>query len=234
MFNLLGCGRICLDAALTRQRQRPRFASAAIVAACEQAWAAIRAHHREIPPAVIVVAGSTTGNPKSHGLVLGHFAALRWQHHQQRMSEVLISGEGLNRPATDVLATLLHEATHALAFTRGIKDTSRQGRWHNQRFAALAAELGLQVTKDPKLGWSPTTLHPDTKTGYREVLANLTAALTAYRHPEPDTTTTAGGTTTSSTIACLCDCGRRIRIAASVFDQGSITCGVCDSDFAPA
>ncbi|MFD1534873.1 hypothetical protein [Pseudonocardia aurantiaca] len=34
-----------------------------------------------------------------------------------------------------------HEkAAHALAHVRGIKDTSRQGRWHNARFKALAEE----------------------------------------------------------------------------------------------
>ena len=38
-----------------------------------------------------------------------------------------------------VLQVLLHEAAHALAFARGIKDTSRSGnRYHNRRFANLA------------------------------------------------------------------------------------------------
>jgi hypothetical protein len=210
--------------------------SSAIVAALEQAWAAIRHRHPQIPPAVIVVAGSSTGNPgRSHGLVLGHFAALRWQHHHQRLSEVLISGEGLNRPATDVLATLLHEATHALAFTRGIKDTSRQGRWHNHRFATLATQLGLAVSKHPQLGWSSTALRPETAHAYTPVLANLTTALTAYRHREPTQTISGGnhGSSKPSTVAAACDCPRRIRVASSVLAQGPIICGVCDNEFAP-
>lgn len=45
---------------------------------------------------------------------------------------------------------------HALAHVRGIKDTSRQGRWHNTKFKALAEELGIEVSKDPRIGWSPT------------------------------------------------------------------------------
>jgi len=45
----------------------------------------------------------------------------------------------------DVLGTLLHEAAHGMAATRQIKDTSRQGRYHNRRFAELAAELGITV-----------------------------------------------------------------------------------------
>src|SRR5690349_12971067 len=87
------------------------------------------------------------------GLLWGQFASLRWQHGGDRLPEVLVSGEGLNRSAVEVLTTLLHEATHALAYVREVKDTSRQGRWHNQRFATLAGELGLVAAKDDKLGW---------------------------------------------------------------------------------
>ena len=64
-----------------------------------------------------------------------------------RLPEVFVGGEGLARGPADVLGTLLHEAAHALAHVRGIKDTSRQGRWHNARFKALAEELGTEVTK---------------------------------------------------------------------------------------
>ncbi len=31
--------------------------------------------------------------------------------------------------------------------------------------------------------------------------------------------------------ACVCDCGRRIRVAPAVLEAGPITCGVCGSDF---
>ena len=55
----------------------------------------------------------------------------------------------------------LHEAAHTLATQRGIKDTSAAGnRYHNKRFAALAAELGLRSpdTPDKITGWSSCTL----------------------------------------------------------------------------
>jgi hypothetical protein len=67
-----------------------------------------------------------------------------------RLPEVFVGGEGLARGPAHVLATLLHEAAHALAHVRGIKDTPRQGRWHNARFKALAQEVGIEVSKDPK------------------------------------------------------------------------------------
>ena len=60
----------------------------------------------------------------------------------------MISGEGLRRTPDEVLGTLLHEAAHALAHARGIKDTSRQGRYHNKHFKTCAEQLGLAVEHD--------------------------------------------------------------------------------------
>jgi hypothetical protein len=83
------------------------------------------------------------------GLKLEHFAAMRWADPD--------GGEGLARGPADTLGTLLHEAARALAHVREIKDTSPEGRWHDARFKALAEELGIEVTKDSRIGWSPTT-----------------------------------------------------------------------------
>ena len=56
---------------------------------------------------------------------------------------------------------MLHEAAHALAARRGIKDTSAAGnRYHNKRVVALGAELGLRGpdVPDKVTGWSQCTL----------------------------------------------------------------------------
>ncbi|MGH3613482.1 MAG: hypothetical protein ACRDRK_12995, partial [Pseudonocardia sp.] len=146
-----------------------------------------------------------------------------------RLPEVFIGGEGLVRGAADVLGTLLHEATHALAHVRDIKDTSRQGRWHNARFKALAEELGIAVTKDPRIGWSPTTIPASTRDIYAEVIAELARVLRLHRSVE-----ISGGKAKKPTPPpCACGCGRRIRVAPSVLDAGPITCGVCGQDFTP-
>ena len=69
------------------------------------------------------------------------------------------------------MEVMLHEAAHALAIRRGIKDTSAAGnRYHNKRFVALAAELGLRgpdmperdrlVAAAPSPARPPTTLMP--------------------------------------------------------------------------
>jgi hypothetical protein len=53
-----------------------------------------------------------------------------------------VGGEGLARGPAHVLGTLLHEAAHALARVRGIKDTSRQGRWRIGRDRAVVWGIG--------------------------------------------------------------------------------------------
>src|SRR5690606_26327182 len=119
---------------------------------------------------------------------------------------------------------------HALADVRGIKDTSRQGRWHNKQFAQLANELGLDAAKDDKIGWSVTTLQPGTDDAYTTPLRGLQKALTAWRHP--DTNTGAASRASSNNgLTCQCGCDRRIRISQTAFEVGPITCGICGENF---
>jgi len=203
--------------------------SAPMVAALERAWAAIRDRHAELPAVVLVLGAGSTGSPNSR-LKLGHFAAMRWHHGTDRLPEVFIGGEGLARGPVGVLGTLLHEAAHALADVRQVKDTSRQGRWHNARFKALAEEVGIEVTKDPRIGWSPTHVPEHTRAAYTDTLRDLDAALGLHRARE-----TPGDPTgkTKTPPPCVCECGRRIRVAPSVLDAGPITCGVCGTPFQP-
>jgi hypothetical protein len=141
-----------------------RAAASRLVAALEHAWTAIRRHHPDVPQVVIVVASGS--DPRSRRLNLGHFAAGRWQLTDQPSdrAEVLVSGEGLQRGPIDVLGTLLHEAAHGLAYARKIGDTSRQGRYHNRRYATLAQELGLDVGHVQPIGWSATSVPDPTAT----------------------------------------------------------------------
>ena len=141
----------------------------------------------------------------------------------------MISGEGLRRTASDVLGTLLHEAAHALAHARGIKDTSRQGRYHNKHFKTLAEELGLITGHDPRIGWSASTITDVTRIAYARQLADLTQAMTLWRHSETATGPTARRS--SNFIAAICPCGRSIRVAASTLAEAPITCQACGGDF---
>jgi hypothetical protein len=207
------------------------FSTAALVAALETAWAAIRRQHPEVPAAVIVVGD---GSPKkaNQRLTYGHFAVQRWQSGDDALPEVMVSGEGLSRDAVEVFTTLLHEATHGLAAARGVQDTSRQGRWHNKHFAKLAAELGMSTTKDDKLGFSPCTLSDLARHRYAPVIATLSNALGAFRHRDE---LGEGKTRTNNNngVSCECECPRKLRVSVAVFEVGGIFCPVCDAWFLP-
>lgn len=200
-----------------------------LIAALEGCWNAIRTRHPEIPAAVIVL-GSGTASTGPEVTMLGHFAALRWQHADTKLPEVFVSGEGLQRPVGDILVTLLHEAAHALADARGIKDTSRQGRWHNKKFAELGTQLGLVITQHPKFGWSDSQLANGTADTYTAELNALADALSVYRHPEPINSTERANS--NNGLSCECGCGRKIRVSRKVYEAGPITCGVCNTPFA--
>jgi hypothetical protein len=210
-----------------------RAAASRLVAALEHAWSAIRTHHPEVPPVVIVVASGS--DPRSRRLNLGHFAAGRWQltspDAPTDRPEVLVSGEGLQRGPIDVLGTLLHEAAHGLAHARKVSDTSRQGRYHNRPYATLARELGLDVAHLQPIGWSATSVPEPTAARYAEVLAELTGALVLWRRAEQAAPTDPGRS--RNPLACTCACGRRIRVARSVLEQAPIVCAGCAQPFQP-
>lgn len=202
-----------------------------LVTAIEATWTAIRDRHPDVPPVVVTLGSGTLG--ERGNMRLGHFAAGRWQVGEDAHAELFVGGEGLQRGAADVLATLLHEAAHGIASTRDIQDTSRQGRYHNRRFKTLAEEVGLTVTDDPKIGYSPSELTTTAADTYAAQLDQLGAALTAYRHPEP---TSGRGKNKSSGngIVALCACPdpRRVRVRSrEMFELGPITCGLCGEPF---
>jgi curved DNA-binding protein CbpA len=206
-------------------------AASPILKVLEDIWLEIRRRHPEIPRVVIIIASGTDGKQAR----LGHHAPGRWTVAGEQRAEIMISGEGLRRGAQAVLATLLHEATHALSAARGIQDTSRQGRYHNRKFKTQAEELGISVEHDAKTGWSLTTLPGRTAARYAAQIAALEAAITLWRHDEHHTTSGTNGTArrNSNLIAAICPCGRSIRVAAATLAAAPITCEACTGSFEP-
>ena len=149
---------------------------------------------------IIIASGTDSKHPR-----WGHHAPDRWNVAGEQYTEIMISGEGLRRSPRDVLATLLHEAAHALAHARGLKNTSRQGRYHNKHFKTCAEEVGLTVEHDDRTGWSATTITPATELAYAHQLQALAEAMTIWRHGE----TTAGpkARRNHNLIAAICPCG---------------------------
>jgi hypothetical protein len=136
---------------------------------------------------------------------------------------------------------LLHEAVHGIAAARGVRDTSRAGRYHNRRFLAIAEELGL-VHRDephPSSGFSLVAPSPETRRGYRPTVERLQRALKAYsaatetdtgrsfRGPAARHGSSGGGVR----VKAVCDCGRNVRVVPSVLAQAPIMCGACGKQF---
>lgn len=77
--------------------------------------------------------------------------------------EINICAEHLARPFEQVAETLLHEMVHLYNLQIGVQDTSRNGTYHNKKFKEAAEQHGLDVGKDPKYGWTITTLDEDAR-----------------------------------------------------------------------
>lgn len=202
--------------------------TAPLVAAIEAAWSAIQATHEDVPEVVVTIGSGSSAK----GLKLGHFAADRWVRGEDAVHELFVGGEGLARGGADVMGTLIHEAAHAAARARGIKDTSRQGRYHNQKFKTIAETFGLTVEHDASIGWSVTTLWTGAATHYAETIRNLDAAITAHRRAELHGAE-GGRKSNNNGAAAVCGCGRKIRASLAVLDAGPIVCGLCGEEFTP-
>lgn len=202
-----------------------------VVAACEQAYRAIRRKHPELPDAVFIIG---TGQAKK-GLRLGHFHADRWAgQDDDRIHEIFVAGEGLKRPAVEVFNTIMHEAVHALAAARQIKETSRGGRYHNKRFVALATEVGLAWPEgqqpDKTIGYSGVVLTEATldRFEYRRAIQAIDKAKTAYLTLLP---VIEKDKSNRNNVKLECPCGRIVRASAQVASEAPIICGECMDPF---
>ena len=199
-------------------------------------WRAVQAQHGEVPEVVFTLGSGTVGRRRT--VKHGHFASRRWakrggeQQAEGSVHEVDIGGEGLVRGAEEVLGTVLHEAAHALAEVRGERDTNDGGRYHNQKFAALAREVGLDVANSGKTaGWNATSVPAATAQLYATQLDALDQALTVYRVPEP--VRPAGSAPAGRLLKAQCGCAKPINIwgARSTFESEVVTCSRCEEPF---
>ena len=176
--------------------------ASALVAACEQAWTAIQTHHPDLPDAVMVLG---TGVERGRLVKLGHWWGGRWVADGQTRGEVLLAGEALHLPPGEVFEILLHEAAHGLNAARGIKDTSRGGRYHNQRFKAAAEEVLLQVRALPPTDWparcSPRTPPTGTTTRSSGWVTPCASPVVSTPPSEPASTRTTARPSTANSAA---------------------------------
>jgi hypothetical protein len=191
----------------------------------------------------------------------GWFAEGAWRFGDRQVHEVFLNadrrpGHPAATPAEDVLVTLLHEACHVWAQLNSVKDTSRDGRYHNRRFAEIALVIGLAVEKHPVIGHHTPGLSSWARADYADLLDKLERGLVLAREPKltesvgslPDTDGDAGdddvsGTSGTATppmkyvfASCQCQDARQhlitIRVAKGSWRPGTICCSACQAPFA--
>lgn len=215
-----------------------------LVVACEAAWRTIQSHHPELPEVVMLLG---TGVERGRLVKLGHWWSGRWIADGNVRGEVLLAGEALHLKPDAVFEVLLHEAAHGINAARGVQDTSRGGRYHNARFKSTAIEVGLTVAQMDPYGFAQTELGDLATQRYADDITKLAAAMriarripgSALSEAEVDGQTGTEGTPGAGggesqrekVRPAECGCGRRMRMAPSVFAQGPVTCGNCGAEF---
>lgn len=209
-----------------------------LIAALTELWNAIRERHSAVPSVVLLPAPSLTRKMN----VLGHFAPLRWKARRakdnERLHEVVVVAEHLDRGSVDILETLLHEAAHAMNFARSVKDCSKS-QYHNERFKEAAEELGLEVARIPNYGWAQTSLARGTASRYHGGLSELRAVLIHRHRPiVPTGTTTGDGAAPdgedgprSRHLKATCSCPYVIRASKMTLENTTIRCESCGKPF---
>ncbi|MFJ9845875.1 hypothetical protein ACIRYZ_36620 [Kitasatospora sp. NPDC101155] len=158
-----------------------------IIRALEEAWDAIRHNHPGIPGVVIVTGHGR--QPGESAVTWGHHWPGRWTAVDGTAvrPELFAGGELLALGGRRILQTLLHEAAHALATVRGVKDTSTSGRYHNKEFAKLATELGLKPPARPdeqRRGYNDCLITDQTASRYVQSISTLDA-MVGHRIEDP-------------------------------------------------
>lgn len=243
---------------MTTETQTENHTGSSVVALLEKVWARIRADHPELPEVVI-----TTGS--GEGTKWGHFRAESWKVRAEegaavsdagpgRRHELFLASEALAKGANQVLQTMLHEAAHTISKVRDVKDTSRQGRWHNAAFRKAAEEMGLEHKAgqaDKGHGFAFVTVTEATKVKYADLLAELereirlTGLLPFWLGGAQDEDERGGeritgkpkaeddGKVKSGNLKAVCECEEPliIRLSQKVLDTRQVVCSVCDVPF---
>lgn len=197
-----------------------------LVKALEDAWIELQSRYPEIPDVVVVLG---TGQVNGKLEAWGSWTTNEWSVNGKLTGEFMLAGEAASKGAEFVLETLIHEAAHALNAARGIKDTSRQGRYHNQHYADAAIELDLSVEKDATYGWLNTAYIVQERD--RKILRSIEEALKLelpYTESKVE-----DNKPVASTLVVQCACPRKFRAKEEMLEEGAILCSVCGEEFLP-
>lgn len=205
-----------------------------IIDAVDKVITKAREVHSDIPEKIVVVLES--GKRKS-SMVHGHFAKLSWigmeAVDRPEYHEIKLGTESLARGPIPTLGTILHELSHAIAFERGVKDTSNKGRYHNGKFREIGLDLGIHLEKVGTIGWSQTIVPDGTVETYREQVDLLESSITTYRKGFAQAVDPKGTSVVKSRPKMVCGCNEPLAVTTKWFnDIGQYAlCQNCSENF---
>lgn len=122
-----------------------------------------RFYNNELPEVMIVIFETAKQN------AYGWFTPSKvWKDVDgtTEMHEIAMSAEYMNRDWIQVMQTLHHEMIHLYCHINNIKDTSRNGRYHNGKFKEQCEKHGFEykiTSPDKSIGWSRAELTEETQ-----------------------------------------------------------------------
>ena len=135
--------------------------------------------------------------------------------------EITIVAESLKRPTEEIVETLLHEMVHLWCSLEGIKDTSNNYVYHNNKYKTEAEAHGLEVKKGKTYGWAYAKLTEKTK-GLIQSFQIDESAFQYYREPIL-LPASSGKKVVYNKYECP-SCGLKI----STYKTVNLKCGDCD------
>lgn len=201
----------------------------------EQSWTAMRHIITGLPPAVLLVMDADGRRRK-----FGHFAPSTWRvRGEEQAHEVSLSPRLFAQP-TDLLATMVHEAVHALLYATTTSSVHvagvsvRDRYYHRREFRDECRRLGLECQYlNGRYGWT-LTKWPESGVPeqYQPVLRLL------ERMPPGSVTRVAQRVEGRSSpesgnvrLQCRCQPERTIHVARRQAALGGFVCDFCRSEF---
>jgi len=153
----------------------------------------------------------------------GWFKENAWSTKEgEKVHEIILTAEALQRDTYAALETMAHECVHYWNNFIGIKDCSKSGS-HNARFKESAETAGLHVSeeRDKRHGWNDTSLPDDLRKSIDDDFQVDHTAFNLFREvvlPAPKPT---------KQKLWECQCPVKVRVAIEL----DAHCNVCDYDF---
>ncbi len=137
----------------------------------------------ELPESVVF---SLIPNRSSKGRYLGWFAQNRWSKGADRLHEINIAADHLDRDVDGIAETILHEMVHLKNNINGVSDCTPT-QYHKKAFKTVAESFGLKVERMKNKGYALTSLGDDARklvTTYKADILKGENPFTIHRVPE--------------------------------------------------